>query len=360
MADFLDRALLGNTVIDWIVAVGVAAAAWLGVRLLLRIALGRMKALAARTETDVDDLVTELLDRTKVLFVALVALWAGARYLALDSDVDVFMSRLLVLGLLVQGALWANGIVNYVLGSWAAKRFEYDPAIATALGSVGFLLRFGVWATFGMVALANLGIDIGPMIAGLGIGGLAMGLALQGTLSDLFASFSIVFDRPFAVGDFIQVDALTGTVEHVGLKTTRLRSLTGEQLVFSNADLLGSRIQNYQRRTERRVVFTLGVTYDTPPSRLARIPDLVRGIIEDKEHTRFERCCFMAFADSSLNFDIVYHVVVPDYATYAATHHQINLEIVQRFEREGIEFAYPTQTLYVEGAGEAAGQGAGA
>ncbi len=219
---------------------------------------------------------------------------------------------------------------------------------------MGFLLRFGVWATFVMLALDNLGIDVGPMIAGLGIGGLALGLALQGTLSDLFASFSIVFDRPFTVGDYIQVDALTGTVEHVGLKTTRVRSLTGEQLVFSNSDLLGSRIQNFQRREERRVVFTLGVTYDTPPARLAQVPGLIQEIVEGHGHTRFDRCCFMAFADSSLNFETVYHLQVPDYPTYAATHHAINLEIFRRFAEEGIEFAYPTQTVYLEGVGETA------
>ena len=349
MADFLSRSFLGNTALDWIIALVVAAVVWAVVRIVFRIVLSRMKALAAKTETDIDDLVTELLEKTKGLFVALVAVYAGARSLELPPEIDSIFTRLLVVGFLIQGAFWANGVVNYLLGSWAARKFEGDPTITTAMGSVGFLIRFAVWATFIMLALDNLGIDVGPLVASLGIGGLALGLALQGTLSDLFASFSIIFDKPFAVGDYIQVGSLAGTVEHVGLKTTRVKSLTGEQLVFSNSDLLGSRIQNFQRREERRCAFTLGVTYDTTPEQLERIPGLIKEIIESQENTRFDRCFFMTFGDSALNIDTVYHMQVPDFATYGATHHSINLEIFKRFAEEGIEFAYPTQTIHVEG-----------
>jgi len=157
------------------------------------IILKRLKAIASKTETDIDDLIGQLLDKTKFLFVALLAV--------------------LVLGFLAQSAFWANGIVNYMLGSWAKKKFESDPTISTALGSVGFLIRFAVGATFVMLALANLDIDIGPLIASLGIGGVALALALQGVLGDLFASLSIIFDKPFAVGDSIQVGDLSGTVD---------------------------------------------------------------------------------------------------------------------------------------------------
>lgn len=354
MGDFLNQSFLGNTALEWIIALGAAVVVWVAVRIAVSVMLGRMRALAAKTETDVDDLVAELLEKTKGLFVAVVAFYAGARSLTLPAEIDDLMSRLVVLGFIVQGAFWANGIVNYVLGSWAKKKFEADPTITTALGSVGFLVRLAVWATFGMLALDNLGIDIGPMIAGLGIGGLALGLALQGTLSDLFASFSIVFDRPFTVGDYIQVGSLAGTVEQVGLKTTRVKSLTGEQLVFSNADLLGSRIQNFQRRNERRCAFTLGVTYDTSADQLERIPGLIQEIIEEHEHTEFDRCFFMTFGDSALNIETVYFLQVPDFATYGATHHAINIAIFRRFAEEGIEFAYPTQTIHVEGLGKGA------
>ena len=348
MEDFLSKSFLANTALDWALALVVTVFVWIAVRILVRILLSRMRVLAAKTETDVDDLVTELLDKTKVFFVALVALYAGARSLEFSGGVDSVLTRIVIIGFLIQGAFWADGIVNYILGSWAQKKFKDDPTVATAMGSVRFLIRLGVWSTFVMLALDNLGIDIGPLVASLGIGGLALGLALQGTLSDLYASFSIIFDKPFAVGDFIQVGSLAGTVQHVGLKTTRVTALTGEQLIFSNSDLLGSRIQNLQRRDERRCSFILGVTYDTDPDQLERIPDFIKEIIENKDCTRFDRCFFMAFGDSALNFEVVYYMLDPDYLLYAATNHSINLDIFRKFNEEGVEFAYPTQTIHMQ------------
>ena len=349
MWDFLSNPLADNTAQDWLVAAVIFVVVIVMLRIVIAIGLKRLRAIASKTETDVDDLVAELLEKTKFVFVALVALYAGAISLTLPPEVDDLLSTILVLGFLVQGALWANGIVNYMLGSWARQKFEADPTISTALGSVGFLVRFAVWATFVMLALDNLNIDIGPLVASLGIGGVALALALQGVLGDLFASLTIVFDKPFAVGDYIQVGDLAGTVQHVGLKSTRILAVTGEQLVFSNGDLLGSRIRNFQIRQERRCAFTLGVTYDTPPEKLERIPSLIQEIIESRENTRFDRSFFMVFGDSALNFETVYYMLVPDYQTYGETHHAINLGIFERFSREGIEFAYPTQTLYVEG-----------
>ena len=349
MWDFLRNPLADNTAQDWLIAAGVFVAMMVVVRAVIGIGLRRVKTIAAKTETDVDDLVTELLEKTKFLFVALVALYAGARSLTLPPEVDDLLSTILVLGFLIQGAFWANGVVNYMLESWARQKFEADPTISTALGSVGFLIRFAVWATFVMLALDNLGINIGPLVASLGIGGVALALALQGILGDLFASLTIIFDKPFAVGDYIEVGDLAGTVQHVGLKSTRIRATSGEQLVFSNADLLGSRIRNFQGRQERRCAFTLGVTYDTSSEKLERIPDLIREIIESRENTRFDRSFFMTFGDSALNIETVYYMLVPDFQTYGETHHVINLEIFRTFSEEGIEFAYPTQTVYLEG-----------
>ena len=348
MWDFLNNPWEDNTVEDWLTAAALVLIVMVLVRSVIGIGLKRLRAIAAKTETNVDDLVTQLLEKTKFVFVALVALYVGAISLTLPPEVDDILSTILVLGFLVQGAFWANGLVNYMLGSWARQKFEADPTISTALGSVGFLIRLAVWATFALLALDNLNIDIGPLVASLGIGGVALALALQGILGDLFASLTIVFDRPFAVGDYIQVGELAGTVQHVGLKSTRILAATGEQLVFSNADLLGSRIRNFQSRQERRCAFTLGVTYDTPQEKLARIPGLIQEIIESRENTRFDRSFFMVFGDSALNFETVYYMLVPDFQTYGETHHAINLEIFRKFAEEGIEFAYPTQTVYVE------------
>jgi small-conductance mechanosensitive channel len=179
------------------------------------------------------------------------------------------------------------------------------------------------------------------------VGGIAVALAVQNVLGDLFASFSIVLDKPFVIGDFIIVGDHLGTVEHVGLKTTRIRSLSGEQLVFSNTDLLGSRIRNFKRMYERRVVFSLGVVYQTPARLLEKIPPMLRQIVESREQVRFDRAHFRDFGPHSLNFEIVYWVLSPDYALYMDIQQEINLEIYRRFEQEGIDFAYPTQTLYL-------------
>ena len=178
-------------------------------------------------------------------------------------------------------------------------------------------------------------------------------LAVQNILGDLFASLSIVLDKPFVVGDFLAVGEHLGSVEKIGLKTTRLRSLSGEQLVFSNTDLLKSRIKNYGRMFERRVAFKIGVTYETPREKLKRIPRIIREIIQGRENTRFDRSHFQEYGAYSLNFETVYYVLSPDYAVYMDIQQDIYFELHERLEQEGVEFAYPTQKLFLEGTGQA-------
>jgi small-conductance mechanosensitive channel len=209
------------------------------------------------------------------------------------------------------------------------------------------LVRLVVWAAVLLVLLDNLGVNVTTLIAGLGVGGIAIALAAQNILGDLFSSLSIVFDKPFVVGDFIIVGDFLGSVEHVGLKTTRLRSLSGEQLVFSNTDLLNSRVRNYGRMFERRVVSSLGVTYRTPADKLARIPTMIREIAEREQKLRFDRAHFQTFGESALLFEYVYYVLTPDYNFYMDVQQRINLALFEQFAAEGIEFAYPTQTLFI-------------
>jgi small-conductance mechanosensitive channel len=190
------------------------------------------------------------------------------------------------------------------------------------------------------------------MVASLGIGGIAVALALQNVLGDLLASLSIVLDKPFVIGDMVVVGDLSGTVEHVGLKTTRVRSLSGEQLVFSNSDLLSSRIRNFKRMDERRVLFQIGVVYGTPRAKLEAIPGMVKEAVEAQSNARFDRCHFKTFGASSLDFETVYYMRVPDYQAYMDTQHAINMAIYQRFEDEGLEFAFPTQTIFLEKGGD--------
>ena len=235
------------------------------------------------------------------------------------------------------------------------KKLESNAGAVTTLTSVGFVLRMMIWVMLILIGLDNLGVNITTLIAGLGIGGIAVALALQNILGDLFASFSIVLDKPFVIGDFIIIDDCMGTIEHVGLKTTRIRSLSGEQLIFSNGDLLKSRIRNYKRMFERRVVFSLGVVYQTPYDKISQIPEMIRQAVEKNSQVRFDRAHFKAFGDYALLFEVVYWIQDPDYTIYMDIQQAINLDMFKQFSEAGIEFAYPTQTLMMQRQGDSVG-----
>lgn len=225
---------------------------------------------------------------------------------------------------------------------------DQDTSSATTITFLGLCARLILWLIVLLLILDNLGVNITGLVAGLGIGGIAVALAVQNILGDLLASLSIVLDKPFVIGDFVVVDSLSGTIEHVGLKTTRIRSLSGEQLIFSNNDLLKSRIRNYKRMQERRIVFSFGVVYQTPLEKLKIIKKIVTDIITAQENARLDRVHFKEYGDSSLNFEIVYFIAKPDFGLYMDVQEAINLEIFRRFQEESIEFAYPTQTLYIQ------------
>jgi len=204
-----------------------------------------------------------------------------------------------------------------------------------------------VWGLATVVLLDNLGFRINTVIAGLGIGGIAVALAAQNVLGDLFAYFTIIFDRPFEIGDFLIVGEYMGVVNHLGVKTTRIGSLGGEQIIMSNKDLTDSRVRNYKRMEKRRILFRLGVTYQTPYEKLKEIPGIIRGIIEGMEDSVFDRAHFSSYGDFSLVFEVVYYVMDRDYTKYMNIQEQINFRIHEEFEKRKIEFAYPTQTLYL-------------
>lgn len=218
-----------------------------------------------------------------------------------------------------------------------------DPALAGSLDIIMFIAGLIVWAMAFLLALDNLGIQIKPLLAGLGIGGIAVALAVQTVLGDLLASMSIALDKPFTIGDALQVDDIAGTVEHIGVKSTRVRSVSGEQVIISNADILKSRVRNNGRMRERRTAFLLNVTYGTPLEQLREIPAAVREIVELQPKARFDRCHLMTFADWALRYEVVFFMTVPDYAAYADTQQAINFAIVERFKTMGVEFAFPTR-----------------
>jgi small-conductance mechanosensitive channel len=344
----LDRIYLGNTLLDWIIAAALAATIYMVLRLIKRVVGRRLKLLAEKTTTELDNFVAELIQvRTKKFLLFILAVYWASMILLLPVDVERFLLGAVFITLFLQMGLWGNGMINFLVTQRAAKDGE-DGLNLEAYSVITWIAKVALWTIVVLLALNNLGIQITALVAGLGISGIAVALALQNILGDLFASLSIVLDRPFVIDDFIIIGDKMGTVEHVGLKTTRLRSLSGEQIVFSNTDLLASRIHNYRRMNERRVLFTIGVTYQTPADKLERIPAIIKDIIEELDSVRFERAHFAVFGAYSLDFEIVYWVLDRDYLLFRNVQQEINLNLYRKFQEEGIEFAYPTQTLFVE------------
>ena len=347
LPQFFDRKIYGTTAGAWIAFVLIAVltfATLMGIRGVLKRTLGKV---AARTTSKLDDLVVALIGHTQAFVLLILALYAGSLALGPTRNEVRIAGMAVALAILVQVGLWGNLIISYAIEHALHRRREEDPGLATAAGALNFITRVFLWTLVGLLMMSSLQLNITALVAGLGIGGVAVALALQNILGDLFASLSILIDKPFAVGHFIVVDDLAGTVEHVGVKSTRVRSLSGEEIVLSNSDLLKCRIHNYKRLFERRILFGFGVTYDTPAAKLAAIPSIVRGLIEAVDKTRFDRAHFKEFADSSLNFEVVYFVLDPDYNRYMDIQQQINLGMVSRFADEGIEFAFPTRTLLI-------------
>jgi len=334
----------------WGLALLITLIVFLALQLLRWAMVLNLTRVAERTTNQWDDVLAAVFRRTTLFLLLFAALYAGSRTLTL-TPAGAYVLRIVgVVIMTVQVALWGNILITATIRRQLARHLEEDAAAATTINALGFIGRLGLYAILLLLALDNLGVNITALVTGLGVGGVAVALALQAVLGDLFASLAIVLDRPFVIGDFIIVGDALGTVEHVGLKTTRVRSLSGEQLVFANSDLLHSRIRNFKRMAERRALFTIGVTYQTPRAQLEQIPQMIRSAIEAQEATRFDRAHFASYGPSSLDFEAVYYVLVPDYNRYMDVQQAINLEIHRRFEEAGIEFAYPTQTLFVHGA----------
>ena len=332
---------------EWIAAAAIAAGVFVGLLLLRWLAVRLTERGPQVGAATARDLFAALERRTHPVIIVLVALFAGSRVLTFPDEVDEVVRAVTIVSLLVQGGLWGSAAITY-MADWYQRR-DPDAAIAGALDAGRYVGMLVLWSLLFILALDNIGVQVTALVAGLGIGGIAIALAAQSVLGDLFASLAIVLDRPFAVGDFIIVDDMLGTVEKIGIKTTRVRSLSGEQLVFGNNDLLSSRIRNYGRMEQRRVVFTLGVTYDTATELVEMIPEMVREAIESQPLTRFDRAHFNAYGDSALSIEAVYYVLSADYGVYMDIQQAINLQVLRRFRATGIEFAFPTQTVYVYG-----------
>ena len=344
----MNSVFLGNPLGDWMVALVAAAVVAAGLDAVKAILLRRLSAFVARNPDDprVAGALVAALSRTRLAVLMLVGLYAGASLLVLPERAQLVLSRVAIAAVLVQCAIWGDHAVRAWLAGTRARQAE-DPDRVTSSAAIAFLLRVALWAIVGLMILDNLGVNITTLVASLGIGGIAIALAVQSILGDLFASLSIVLDKPFVVGDFIIVDTMLGTVERIGLKTTRVRSLGGEQIVFSNADLLKSRIQNLRRMEARRVVFRFDVTYATPEAVLRELPALVESIVTDQPQTRFDRAHLQSLAAPGYTFETVYYVDSADYRVFMDTQQEIYLRIVAMLEERDVRLALPAQAIHL-------------
>ncbi len=337
---------LGNRIADYLIAVFLFLAGSGAINLFRRLLLKRLKKWAEKTATTLDDFLVELIQR-----IVLPLAYFGILYLSINTlnlhpllkkGVDIIGMAILT----IFTARLGTALISYGFDVYRTKRGK-DSSSERSLNGILRVAKILIWGLAIVFFLDNLGFKISAVIAGLGIGGVAVALAAQAVLGDLFSYFAIMFDRPFEVGDFIILDDYLGTIEQIGIKTTRVRSLGGEQLVFSNTDLTNSRLRNYKRMGKRRVVFKLGVTYQTPLDKLKVMPGIIEKAVKDVKDTTFDRAHFFSYADFSLVFEVVYYVLSRDYNKYMDIQQEINFAIKEAFEKRDLEFAYPTQTLYL-------------
>ena len=352
-SDFLDRTVYHNSIRHWSVALGIALVAFLLLLLVRRLLVSRLGAIARRTSTDVDDIIVALVAKTRPYAMAMAAVVLGARSLTLPPTTDAYIATAFVLVVLAQVGVWGTTAVNLWVHRHIRRRTAHaDNTSASTMRALGIAIKLLLWAIVFITALDKFGVNVTALVTGLGIGGIAIALAVQNVLGDLLAALAIVFDKPFDVGDFIVVEEVQGTVEHIGLKTTRVRSVNGEQVIVANGELLKSRIRNFKRMLERRVVFTTDLTYDTPPEVVARIPGTIREVVTSQQPVRFDRSHFATYTDSALRIETVYYVLDPDYTRFLDIQQTINLELLRRFNAERVRFAFPTRTVeVVEGGG---------
>jgi small-conductance mechanosensitive channel len=338
-----DAPIFHNSLTAWLIAGSVAATVFV-ILFVLRVAVRRYaKKLKATDRTEILEIPMLALSRTTLLFMLIVAVCIGSQSLKVGDTLQRVIASALMIGLFWQIGLWCAAAVRAWVAGRRANSSEEDRAALSSLDIIRFIASVVIWSLVLLLTLDNLGVNITALVAGLGVGGIAVALATQNVLGDLFASLSIALDRPFVVGDFLAIDTFLGSVENIGIKSTRLRSLDGEQIILSNGDLLKSRVRNYGRMVERRVQFTVGVAYTTPVAQLEQIPGWIREFVTGEKDTRFDRAHFLKHGASALEFETVYYVLSADYNRYMDIQQAINLNIHRRFGDQGIAFAVTTQ-----------------
>lgn len=352
MKEVLELVYWENSVKDYLISLAFMLVGFLLLRLLKNFLLHRLKVAVSKTESNIDDIAIQVIEKFGIPIIRVLVIYWALELLTLHSKVDKWLDIAYGVVTLYFIISFLLTLIRKVLEAQVMKQ-ENGETKLRQIGGIMVVVNITFWAIGLLLFLSNLGYNVTTILTGLGIGGIAIALAAQNILGDLFNYFVIFFDRPFEVGDFITVDDKKGTVEYIGIKTTRIRSLTGEQIIISNSNLTSSRIHNYKRLESRRVLFTVGVIYETPLEKLKRIPEIIKAIIEKQEFTKFDRVHFISYGDFSLNYEVVFFVENPHYHIYMDILQQINFDIYEQFATEQINFAFPTQTLLFNGQGGA-------
>jgi small-conductance mechanosensitive channel len=345
---FMDQKFFGNSLATWATALGVACGLFLFLLLVRTLLVHGLKKQTKKQTHMSYQLIRDLLLELHPAFLLSLALYCACHLLKLTPDESTRVGQAFAIISLMQLSTVGGRAIHYWEKMYLKKKAAVDVGSATSLGLIRFTAKFCLYLVLVLLGIHSLGFNITTLLAGLGIGGIAVALALQNLLGDLFASLTIVLDKPYVVDDFIVIGEFAGTIEQIGLKTTRLRSLSGELLIFSNSDLLQSRVRNYKQMAERRVIYTIGLTYDTPALQVERAVKMLEEIIRATPGTRFDRCNFLSFGASSLNIEVVYFVLSRDFNEYAKLAEKINLETLKQFNAAELSFAFPSQTIYLE------------
>jgi small-conductance mechanosensitive channel len=343
----------GNSIKDYLVAIAVFVLVALLLKIFKRAIIYRLKKIAAVTKTELDDLLVKIVDEVGWPFYLLLSLYAALQFIQIPAFLGTALYFVVLVVVIYYVVLGILNLIDYGAHILVQKRLEEEKEEDTSvIDLLSKILKGVVWVVAVLLVLSNLGYNISALVAGLGIGGLAIAIALQSVLSDIFSSFSIYFDKPFKVGDFIIVGDDLGVVKKIGIKTTRLESLWGQEIVISNQELTSTRINNYKKMDKRRIHFTFGVVYQTSTEKLKRVLEIVKEVFDTIELVDLDRIHFKEFGNFSLNFEVAYYVATGDYNKYMDTQQEINFGLKERFEKEGIEFAYPTQTIFVDKTGQ--------
>ena len=347
IADLQSISYFGNTLLDYVIALSILILGGVVLWIFKTFVLFALRRFATSTTATWDDFAVSLIESFMIPLGYLGIIYLATTPLSLAPAITKAIQVIMMAALAIIGTRFILRVAHYgVFDLWLPQQ-DNRVSLEPRLRGLTPALSVVIWGIGFVFLLDNLGFDISAIVAALGIGGIAIGIAASAVLGDAFAYLAILCDRPFELGDFLIVGDYLGSVEHIGMKTTRLRSLSGEQLIFSNKDLTDSRVRNYKRMQERRIVFTVGVTYGTTLEQIKEAPHLIRSIIEGIPEARFDRSHFSAFGDFSLRIETVYYVLSPDYLKYMDIQQAINLQIKEAFEQRGITFAFPTQTLYV-------------